>query len=471
MEKEIVRLSKKSFRIILDEFKKIYSTTKPCLLESVVDCILFMPQSHMIISDFVAEACFFNRAFLQDFITMLGTLVISEACPFLSLMVVLKHLENKGVIDKGTVDHFIKDLGLDTFTEFVEFLATCSVADTRSTESQGSTDAARCTDDVDAEKNSILDDKSLIVETLATEAMKNVGGPRRFTLLKVSQALREDIRNTVSRFNTLKLKYKKMDYHCLIAQQLLSNLQFNINECVCQLSCYFESEDIVQLVYAILTVSETIDKVDLILLVLSLAKEKGFLKELFPLIDSANRTHRTLCCFIFEQYYNQASAQKSYYDMSSTYNPSFSQEEANVFKSMVSSEIVNEMRTYSSKEDLELFFGISIDDREIEITEEAFQLQDTLNEHKELHMDQREFFHNFCLIGSPSISHFLVNLEANARLFDLDEDSQRLFCEVFIEVFRDKTVFRDVLSSKFLKFRVVSPNVAREFPALFGNYK
>lgn len=470
MEKEIVRLSKKSFRIILDEFKKIYTTTKPCLLESVVDCILFMPQSHRLISDFVAEACFSNRAFHHDFVTMLDTFVVSDACPFLSLMVVLNHLENKGVIGKGTVDHFTRDLGLDTFTEFVDFLARCSDADARAPESHGGAGAARCTEDANAEKGTVRGDVPDI-ETLATDVVGDAGGPGPLVHLKIEQTLREDIKNTVSKFNTLKLKYEKMDYHCLIAQQLISNLQFNINECICQLSCYFESEDIVQLVYAILAASETIDQVDLILLVLSLAKEKGFLKELYPLIDSANKTHRTLCCFIFEQYYNQASAQKSYYDMSSTYNPSFSQEEAELFKGTVGSAIVDEMRTYSSKEDLELFFGISIDDKEIEITEEAFQLQDALNEHKEPLMDQRDFFYNFCLIGSPSISHFLVNLEANARLFDLDEAGQRLFCEVFLDVFKDKRVFRDVLCGKFLKFGVVSPNVAREFPTLFSTLK
>eukprot|EP00866_Antonospora_locustae_P000040 jgi/Antlo1/40/2171 len=309
------------------------------------------------------------------------------------------------------------------------------------------------------------------METLATDAVGNLDGPRPFILFKIDQVLREDIKNTISKFNTLKHKYRKMNYHCLVAQQLISNLHFNINECICQLSCYFESEDIVQLVYAILVTAETMDQVDLILLVLSLAKEKGFLKELYPLIDFTNRTHRTLYCFIFEQYYNQASAQKSYYDMSSTYNPSFSREEAELFKGMVYGEIVNEMRKYSSKEDLELFFGIRIDESEIEITEEAFQLQDILNEHKEPQMEQRDFFHNFCLIGSPSISHFLVNLEANARLFDLNDAAQRLFCEVFQVVFKDKRVFRDVLCGKFLKFGVVSPNVAKEFPALFGTYK
>lgn len=429
MEKEIIRLNPKNFDIILGEFKKIYTSSKTHLLEAIIDCVLYMPHSHHLISDFILQASAESHGLQHDFVSEVQKLGLRDAYEFFSLLAVLNHLESKDFVAKGTTQHLVDSLDLGEFKEFMNFLGIHGGHEVR-------TDA-----DVGAKPLE----------------------------LRISSDLREDIRSKVRDFGGMKVKYPKMNYDCCIAQQIIRNLGFNMQECALQLTGYFNPGNIAQAVYSILISAGSLATVDFILLVLSLSKEQNFLGEFYPFVDPSEEVQRIVCSFIFEQYYNDVGGQKSYYDMNSAYNPSFCTEEIELFKSVVSEDTIQEMRSYSSRQDLESFFGKQINEDEVEITEEAFQLQDALNEHKDVQMAQREFFHNFCLIGSPSVTHFLVNLENSVRHFDLNEDSQRVFCEVFLEVFGQKKVFREVVCRKMLKFGIIAESVAHEYPALLRN--
>lgn len=467
MEKEIVRLNSKNFGVILDEFRNVYTTSKQSLLDSTIDCILFMPHNHYLISKFILQACHGNRTFHHDFVTRIDTLDITDALQFFSLLKVLSYLERNSLLEKNTVGDLVKILSLDLFTDLIIFLD-CSTAFDSMDEAQDKRVPEEVQDRSEDNPTSFLAlDGSQ--KTIDTELLVEDSGPGSIIRVKVSNELKENVRNKITEFNSLKLKYKDMQYECFIAQQMIQNLSFNISECTYQLATYFTEQNIIQLVYGVLIAARNVDIVIFILLVLSFAKEKGFLRELYPFIDPTDESMRTLCCFVFEQYYNNVGTQKSYYDANSTYNPSFSAEEMESFKRIVDKDVIEEMRLYSSKEDLEAFFGVEIGDNELEITEEAFRLQDALNEHKEVGMSQKDFFQNFCLIGSPSITHFLVNLEQNSSYFRLDRDSQKLFCGIFLDLFKDKRVFKGVICKKLLKFGVIGVDVAREVPELFGN--
>lgn len=79
------------------------------------------------------------------------------------------------------------------------------------------------------------------------------------------------------------------------------------------------------------------------------------------------------------------------------------------------------------------------------IPKEKFVIQD----------NREKFFRDFCLLGSPSVSHFLSYLEIYKKEFKLSEEDQRLFLEVFSRIFIRRKSFTGIILGKMVKFGII----------------
>lgn len=69
--------------------------------------------------------------------------------------------------------------------------------------------------------------------------------------------------------------------------------------------------------------------------------------------------------------------------------------------------------------------------------------------------DKRIFYKDFCLLGSPSISHFLSYLELFKNEMRMDEENQKIFLEIFNDIFANKITFKKVVITKMKKFKFI----------------
>ncbi|EOB13425.1 hypothetical protein NBO_75g0001 [Nosema bombycis CQ1] len=69
--------------------------------------------------------------------------------------------------------------------------------------------------------------------------------------------------------------------------------------------------------------------------------------------------------------------------------------------------------------------------------------------------NKEKFFRDFCLLGSPSVSHFLSYLEIYKKEFKLSEEDQRLFLEVFSRIFIKRKSFTGIILGKMVKFGII----------------
>lgn len=69
--------------------------------------------------------------------------------------------------------------------------------------------------------------------------------------------------------------------------------------------------------------------------------------------------------------------------------------------------------------------------------------------------DKRTFYRDFCLLGSPSISHFLSYLELYKNEMRMNEEEQKIFLEIFEEIFVNRITFKNVIIGKMKKFQFI----------------
>lgn len=72
-----------------------------------------------------------------------------------------------------------------------------------------------------------------------------------------------------------------------------------------------------------------------------------------------------------------------------------------------------------------------------------------------LNEDKKVFYRDFCLLGSPSISHFLSYLEIYKNEMKMDEEEQKKFLEIFNEIFDSKLTFKKVILEKMRRFKFI----------------
>ncbi|KAF9765024.1 hypothetical protein NGRA_0044 [Nosema granulosis] len=69
--------------------------------------------------------------------------------------------------------------------------------------------------------------------------------------------------------------------------------------------------------------------------------------------------------------------------------------------------------------------------------------------------DKKKFFQDFCLLGSPSVSHFLAYLEIHKKHFKLTEEEQKEFLEIFQKIFKNRKSFSRIILGKMKLFGIL----------------
>lgn len=72
---------------------------------------------------------------------------------------------------------------------------------------------------------------------------------------------------------------------------------------------------------------------------------------------------------------------------------------------------------------------------------------------------KEKFFRDFCLLGSPSVSHFLSYLEIYKDHFILSEEDQRLFVDIFRGIFGSRRSFSRIILSKMVLFGILDKKI------------
>lgn len=239
----------------------------------------------------------------------------------------------------------------------------------------------------------------------------------------------------------------------LYAVHIIKNFGFSIQECLLQLS--FVSDQM-QLVNAIRAVHNKDNVLYLSALVLELSRRQGFLAVLFdelPLFDVEFKD--VLLSLLFEHFYEPGEESGTY--ANNSYIPLRSEEETRLFRGLMTEDTVRRMNRISNSSKVQKVVHGDIRSAETKtrtITKEEFEATDF--------EDKDVFFRNFCLLGSPSVSHFLTYLEMYKEHFLLDKEDQRRFLAVFLEMFSSAESFKRIVLGKMVLFEILDETLVSE---------
>lgn len=238
--------------------------------------------------------------------------------------------------------------------------------------------------------------------------------------------------------------------HLLWTMHILRNFRFSVQECVAQLGF---SSSLAQIMAAVRLFHTQDNTLYLSVLVVELARRQSLEAILHELgtFDSAFRD--TILSLLFETSYTSGEENSVY--INSSYTPLKTDEETALFKSLVSDSTVVQMERISGRSKVQEFLRRDNPCSQIRpMDRDAFEAAGF--------EDRETFFRNFCLLGSPSISHFLAYLEIYKEHFVLSAEQQRLFLSVFFEVFEHAESFRRIVASKMVQFRIVCQELVDE---------
>ncbi|AFM98724.1 hypothetical protein EHEL_080190 [Encephalitozoon hellem ATCC 50504] len=237
--------------------------------------------------------------------------------------------------------------------------------------------------------------------------------------------------------------------------QAMRSFRFSVQECVSQLGCISRQKSLVD---GIRMLQKKENSLYLCALALEFAKKQGFLKILLEELPAFEQEFKgILIPLLFEQYHNPSEESSSVY-ISSSYMPLRTLEDINPFKQLITEDIAKNMKRISGTSKVEKFLneGKSEDTKKVpRMSREEFEKTDF--------EDRKAFFKSFCLLGSPSISHFLTYLEIYKENFVLGEDDQKLFLSIFFETFGDYESFCRIVIEKMVRFRIIDSELLAGF--------
>lgn len=438
-------ISEDNYNSAWSEISKSIEGDEAGTISCICDFLLSMPHKYKLSCKLIIELSAYGYKLLPALFTHIRNLKIEDPQQFVNLLIALSELEHHKTI-LPCVDLLITKCGLHKFDAFLLFLKNASHNNHPSPKTEP------------AENLSIEISETLIrnIEIFIEEYNKDV---LRFPEITFEYCL---VRNIIVHLSNLKV-------YCN------ANLEYNLKNAD-PLSSHIESHRYRQIIYGVFSCVGLCKESSLLLIMLYFSGFEGFLTEFYKLgID--NRFYGIVCAFLMEKYYRQEKRECLYDEQ---YSPSKNMEEIKFFKACVTDQILGVMAEFCNIEELNLFFGRGLEDDDIIMTEEAFKLSELLTKNVKLSFDEEsadgseviereEFFRQFCILRSPSITHFLLLLEENAHYFSLSNEAQALFCEVFGAFFEKKTVFKRVLGEKFLEFRIVDEEVAMRYPSIFSN--
>ncbi|EOB13786.1 hypothetical protein NBO_59g0008 [Nosema bombycis CQ1] len=250
---------------------------------------------------------------------------------------------------------------------------------------------------------------------------------------------------------------------------ILKNFKFSIKECVNELRSTAEDQIIISsiIIYSNITKDEDIVFLTSILLkIINLENYEMVLKG-FPFMNKNFRDF--LITMIHENYliknYHKSNEHKNYnehlkndqhksnlndHHHKSDRNFPFSKDQdLNKIKEFVDDLTLDVLSKFCNLENLIQFLPEFKEKIEIPL------IKPIPKEKFVIHKDREKFFKDFCLLGSPSVSHFLSYLEIYKKEFKLSEEDQRLFLEVFSRIFIKRKSFTGIILGKMVKFGII----------------
>lgn len=224
---------------------------------------------------------------------------------------------------------------------------------------------------------------------------------------------------------------------------IVKNFKFSTVECVKELN-ELTVDDIIFTSIIFLTDEE--EHVYLFSLLLKLIKPNNyhFVLSLFDLMDKAFRDF-----FI-------AMAHENYLQKKITKDenwPFNKPEDLVKVKSYIDEETVDVLLRFISPSSLTKFIPEYKDKLEVPPIRCILKKDFLISSNKE------KFFKDFCLLGSPSVSHFLSYLEIYKDYFRLNKDEQRLFLKVFYGTFVNRKSFNRIVLGKMALFGMLDKNL------------
>lgn len=258
-----------------------------------------------------------------------------------------------------------------------------------------------------------------------------------------------------------------------IARYLAKNISFDKNECVIQMSEYFDEHNFHELIIGILLARElhSENQIFFRFLMVSLGRVKGFLSAFYKFSIEREKFDFLLSvlALIFETYY--AVPPKNTLYQGHYYQPQLNEQEIEGFKSLIDEKLAIEMIKYSNVKNVKYFLPENFSDlipEEKEFGEiELKKIAENNKMSKVEKMERKDFFVQFCKVSYPSISHFLIYLETFSSFFNLNEEEQKMFLDIFCEVNERRVTYLEHVGKKLLLFKVIDESVAKEYPVVF----
>ncbi|ADM11955.1 uncharacterized protein Eint_080190 [Encephalitozoon intestinalis ATCC 50506] len=237
--------------------------------------------------------------------------------------------------------------------------------------------------------------------------------------------------------------------------QIIRSFRFSVHECLGQLGYISKQKTLVD---GLRILHKEENSLYLSALILELAKKQGFLKILLedlPLFDQEFRD--ILLPLVFEYFYGPSDESNSVY-ISSSYIPLGTSEDIDPFRRLITETTVRNMKRISGSNKVEAFLNKkeNLEAKKVpRMSREEFE--------KTNFEDKNAFFRNFCLLGSPSVSHFLTYLEIYKEQLVLNEEEQKLFLSIFFKTFEGLESFSRIVLEKLVLFKIVDFKLLENF--------
>ncbi|ELA48156.1 hypothetical protein VCUG_00394 [Vavraia culicis subsp. floridensis] len=258
-----------------------------------------------------------------------------------------------------------------------------------------------------------------------------------------------------------------------MARYLVESINFDKHECCMQINCYFDENNYHELIIGILSAREATpdNSIFFRFVLVSLGKHRGFLSVFYKFLLSINKNKflYSVLALIYETYYAVPPKNQSY--TSYHYQPQLNEAEIDTFKSFIDESLAIEMIKYSNLQFLRNFlpencFHLMPEEKNFEnIRLKRMADDDDMESVKK--MSKNDFFEQFCKISYPSVSHFLIYLETFAIYFNLSQEEQRAFLNIFYQINENKFSYLEHIGKKLLLFKVIDQSVADEYPKIF----
>lgn len=248
--------------------------------------------------------------------------------------------------------------------------------------------------------------------------------------------LDEDIKNNLVNFN-------EISFFKIIS--IIENYQFDIYECLDVLHKEYSTYEIFIGILFLIN-NSSINSFYLINLYLrSIYNEENskILLKIFPIMKKDTRDR--LIAFIYEWFINR----RKFKNLHEENIPFETPEEILELKKFIDKDTVEELRKFLSLQSLELFIP------EFKSIYEVGSINSIKKEDLDFNKNKKDFYRDFCLLGSPSVSHFLSYLEIYKNEMKMDEEQQKIFLEIFCEIFSNRTSFKKIVIDKMVKFNFI----------------